>query len=168
MRRRRPTPGVTAAATTAVFATGAPRPGVTAAATTAVFATGAPMTHLALRVGTSVAVVFGGSHPPRARRTGSQPGGLEHGGWHTHELVILPLAADAAAGQRVPGPDGSTRPGAWAKPPPQAAPRALATESMPERFGLDHRELLPRATTSWCATCRRALLWRSPCLLACE
>src|SRR3954447_21716625 len=33
-----------AAATTAVFATGAPRPGVTAAATTAVFATGAPMT----------------------------------------------------------------------------------------------------------------------------
>src|SRR4051812_5734444 len=39
-----PTPGVTAAATTAVFATGAPRPGVTAAATTAVFATGAPMT----------------------------------------------------------------------------------------------------------------------------
>ena len=27
-------------------------------------------------------------------------------GWRTHELVILPLAADAAAGQRVPGPDG--------------------------------------------------------------
>src|SRR3954447_4738724 len=37
-------PGVTAAATTAVLATGAPRPGVTAAATTAVLATGAPMT----------------------------------------------------------------------------------------------------------------------------
>src|SRR4051812_11949912 len=37
-------PGVTAAATTAVLATGAPRPGVTAEATTAVFATGAPMT----------------------------------------------------------------------------------------------------------------------------
>ena len=36
-------PGVTAAATTAVFATGA-GPGVTALATTAVFATGAPMT----------------------------------------------------------------------------------------------------------------------------
>src|SRR3954466_13940057 len=41
MRRRRP--GVTAAATTAVFATGE-GPGLTAAATTAVFATGAPMT----------------------------------------------------------------------------------------------------------------------------
>ena len=27
-------------------------------------------------------------------------------GWRTHELVILPLAADAAAGQRTPGPDG--------------------------------------------------------------
>ncbi|MEP7021331.1 MAG: hypothetical protein ABI808_11810 [Pseudonocardiales bacterium] len=27
-------------------------------------------------------------------------------GWRTHELVILPLAAGAAAGQRVPGPDG--------------------------------------------------------------
>src|SRR6185436_3326016 len=44
MRRRRPAlPGVTAAATTAVFATGA-GPGVTALATTAVFATGCPMT----------------------------------------------------------------------------------------------------------------------------
>src|SRR5580765_5039748 len=42
MRARR-RPGVTAAATTAVFATG-DGPGVTAAATTAVFATGAPMT----------------------------------------------------------------------------------------------------------------------------
>src|SRR6476660_3651170 len=41
IRRRRP--GVTAAATTAVFATGA-GPGVTALATTAVFATGWPMT----------------------------------------------------------------------------------------------------------------------------
>jgi len=41
--RRRRLPGVTAAATTAVFATGA-GPGVTALATTAVFATGAPMT----------------------------------------------------------------------------------------------------------------------------
>ncbi len=40
IRRR---PGVTAAATTAVFAIGA-GPGVTALATTAVFATGAPMT----------------------------------------------------------------------------------------------------------------------------
>jgi uncharacterized cupredoxin-like copper-binding protein len=27
-------------------------------------------------------------------------------GWRTHELVILPLTAGAAAGQRVPGPDG--------------------------------------------------------------
>src|SRR5690348_2048870 len=44
MRRRRPgLPGVTAAATTAVFATGE-GPGVTALATTAVFATGWPMT----------------------------------------------------------------------------------------------------------------------------
>src|SRR5438270_12691922 len=44
MRRRRPgRPGVAAAATTAVFATGA-GPGVTALATTAVLATGAPMT----------------------------------------------------------------------------------------------------------------------------
>src|SRR5881227_3290295 len=42
MRRRR-RPGVTAAATTAVFATGA-RPGVTARAKTAVFAIGARMT----------------------------------------------------------------------------------------------------------------------------
>src|SRR5512147_1503730 len=41
--RRRPRPGVTAAATTAVFATGE-GPGETAFATTAVFATGAPMT----------------------------------------------------------------------------------------------------------------------------
>jgi len=41
IRRRRP--GVTAAATTAVFAIG-DGPGVTAAATTAVLATGAPMT----------------------------------------------------------------------------------------------------------------------------
>src|SRR4051794_41129297 len=43
MRRRRPLPGVTAAATTAVFATGA-GPGVTALATTAVLATGWPIT----------------------------------------------------------------------------------------------------------------------------
>lgn len=27
-------------------------------------------------------------------------------GWRTHELVILPLSAGAAAGQRIPGPDG--------------------------------------------------------------
>src|SRR3954464_10978031 len=44
MRRRlTPLPGVTAAATTAVFATG-DGPGLTALATTAVFATGWPMT----------------------------------------------------------------------------------------------------------------------------
>src|SRR5436305_14643455 len=42
-RRRRPRPGVTAAATTAVFATGE-GPGETALATTAVFATGWPIT----------------------------------------------------------------------------------------------------------------------------
>ena len=27
-------------------------------------------------------------------------------GWRTHELVVLPLAAGASAGQRVPGADG--------------------------------------------------------------
>jgi uncharacterized cupredoxin-like copper-binding protein len=27
-------------------------------------------------------------------------------GWRTHELVILPLASGASAGQRVPGSDG--------------------------------------------------------------
>ena len=27
-------------------------------------------------------------------------------GWRTHELVILPLASGAAAGQRIPGPNG--------------------------------------------------------------
>jgi uncharacterized cupredoxin-like copper-binding protein len=27
-------------------------------------------------------------------------------GWRTHELVVLPLAAGASAGQRLPGPDG--------------------------------------------------------------
>src|SRR5881397_1368652 len=43
MRRRPTRPGVTAAATTAVFATGE-GPGETALATTAVFATGCPMT----------------------------------------------------------------------------------------------------------------------------
>src|SRR4051794_21512824 len=43
IRRRRPRPGVTAAATTAVLATG-DGPGLTALATTAVFATGWPMT----------------------------------------------------------------------------------------------------------------------------
>src|SRR3954452_4035130 len=43
MRRRPTRPGVTAAATTAVFATGE-GPGETALATTAVFATGWPMT----------------------------------------------------------------------------------------------------------------------------
>src|SRR6185503_13062895 len=55
MRRRRPgRPGVTAAATTAVLATGE-GPGVTALATTAVLATGAPMTP---------------TRPTRARLTG--------------------------------------------------------------------------------------------------
>ena len=27
-------------------------------------------------------------------------------GWRTHELVVLPLSADASAGQRIPGADG--------------------------------------------------------------
>jgi uncharacterized cupredoxin-like copper-binding protein len=27
-------------------------------------------------------------------------------GWRTHELVVMPLAGQASAGQRVPGPDG--------------------------------------------------------------
>lgn len=27
-------------------------------------------------------------------------------GWRTHEVVVLPLAAGAVAGHRVPGPDG--------------------------------------------------------------
>ncbi len=31
----------------------------------------------------------------------------ENMGWRTHELVILPLAAGVAAGQRVPGADGT-------------------------------------------------------------
>src|SRR3954471_5845231 len=59
MRRRRP--GVTAAATTAVFATGE-GPGVTALATTAVLATGWPMTPtLPARAGLSgMSVSFGG------------------------------------------------------------------------------------------------------------
>src|SRR3954452_14580739 len=60
MRRRRPRPGVTAAATTAVFATGE-GPGVTALATTAVLATGWPMTPtLPTRAGLSgMSVSFG-------------------------------------------------------------------------------------------------------------
>jgi uncharacterized cupredoxin-like copper-binding protein len=31
---------------------------------------------------------------------------VDNRGWRTHELVVLPLAAGAAAGERVPGPDG--------------------------------------------------------------
>src|SRR6059058_5458585 len=60
MRRRPTRPGVTAAATTAVFATG-DGPGVTALATTAVFATGWPMTPTLLtRAGLSgMSVSFG-------------------------------------------------------------------------------------------------------------
>ena len=43
-------------------------------------------------------------------------------GWRTHELVILPLADEAAAGQRTPVPAGrSPRPEAWARPPVAAA-----------------------------------------------
>src|SRR3954452_14531034 len=61
MRRRRPRPGVTAAATTAVLATG-DGPGLTALATTAVFATGWPMTPTRpTRPGLSgISVSFGG------------------------------------------------------------------------------------------------------------
>jgi len=32
---------------------------------------------------------------------------VENLGWRTHELVVLPLAAGAGDGQRVPGPDGT-------------------------------------------------------------
>ena len=32
---------------------------------------------------------------------------VENSGWRTHELVVLPLVADAVAGQRVPGRDGT-------------------------------------------------------------
>ena len=32
---------------------------------------------------------------------------VENTGWRTHEVVILPLASGAAAGQRVPGSDGT-------------------------------------------------------------
>ncbi|WP_221629275.1 hypothetical protein [Humibacillus xanthopallidus] len=31
---------------------------------------------------------------------------VDNRGWRTHELVVLPLAAGAGAGERVPGPDG--------------------------------------------------------------
>jgi uncharacterized cupredoxin-like copper-binding protein len=32
---------------------------------------------------------------------------VENTGWRTHEVVVLPLAPGAAAGQRVPGSDGT-------------------------------------------------------------
>jgi uncharacterized cupredoxin-like copper-binding protein len=32
---------------------------------------------------------------------------VDNRGWRTHELVVLPLAAGAAAGERAPGPDGT-------------------------------------------------------------
>ena len=52
-----------------------------------------------------------GSHMMLRATPVSQPAGqislvASNMGWRTHELVILPLTAGAAAGQRVPGPDG--------------------------------------------------------------
>lgn len=75
--------------------------------------------------GSTVTVMFGdmgmtqmmdGTAPPGARMMlravpAIVPAGkvslvAENMGWRTHELVILPLAPGARAGQRVPGPDG--------------------------------------------------------------
>jgi len=60
--------------------------------------------------------MMGGTAPVGARMMlrafpATVPSGLvslvaENVGWRTHELVILPLAAGAAAGQLVPGSDG--------------------------------------------------------------
>jgi uncharacterized cupredoxin-like copper-binding protein len=52
-----------------------------------------------------------GSHMMLRATPGTVPAGrislvASNMGWRTHELVILPLAASAVAGQRVPGPDG--------------------------------------------------------------
>ena len=52
-----------------------------------------------------------GSHMMLRATPATEPAGqiglvASNMGWRTHELVILPLAAGTAAGQRVPGPDG--------------------------------------------------------------
>ena len=52
-----------------------------------------------------------GGHMMLLARPASVPGGrislvVSNMGWRTHELVVLPLALGAAAGQRVPGADG--------------------------------------------------------------
>lgn len=60
--------------------------------------------------------MMGGTAPMGARmaliaQPASVPAGqvsfvVENRGWRTHELVVLPLAAGASAGQLVPGSDG--------------------------------------------------------------
>lgn len=52
-----------------------------------------------------------GGHMMLLATPATVPGGqvslvVSNMGWRTHELVVLPLANDAAAGQRAPGPDG--------------------------------------------------------------
>ena len=52
-----------------------------------------------------------GGHMMLLATPATVPGGqvslvVSNMGWRTHELVVLPLANGAAAGQRVPGPDG--------------------------------------------------------------
>lgn len=44
---------------------------------------------------------------PGTVRSGPVSFVVENSGWRTHELVVLPLAAGAVAGQRVPGQDGT-------------------------------------------------------------
>jgi len=44
---------------------------------------------------------------PAAVHSGPVSVVVENSGWRTHELVVLPLVADAVAGQRVPGRDGT-------------------------------------------------------------
>ena len=60
--------------------------------------------------------MMGGDAPMGAQmRLDAEPGSVPAGavsfvasnkGWRTHELVVMPLAGQASAGQRVPGPDG--------------------------------------------------------------
>src|SRR3954469_10191702 len=106
MRRRRiPRPGVTAAATTAVFATGA-RPGVTALATTAVLATGWPMTPT--RPARAALSGISDSFVGRAHRFGLHRGGAG-------------LGADPSVGDELASRAGRAarrgRAAAWRRPP---------------------------------------------------
>ncbi len=43
---------------------------------------------------------------PASVRAGQVSFVVENRGWRTHELVVLPLASGASAGQHVPGPEG--------------------------------------------------------------